>query len=85
MASAVLVEHAKNEDWTDEQVVGRVLAGETALFELLMRRHNRRLYRVARAILRDDAEAERTLCRMLMSARTRISPALRAEPNLRPG
>jgi len=58
MASAVLVEHAKNEDWTDEQVVGRVLAGETALFELLMRRHNRRLYRVARAILRDDAEAE---------------------------
>jgi len=58
MASAVLVEQAKNEDWTDEQVVGRVLAGETALFELLMRRHNRRLYRVARAILRDDAEAE---------------------------
>jgi len=58
MASAVLVEQAKTEDWTDEQVVGRVLAGETALFELLMRRHNRRLYRVARAILRDDAEAE---------------------------
>jgi RNA polymerase sigma-70 factor (ECF subfamily) len=43
MASAVLVEQPKNEDWTDEQAVGRVLAGETALFELLMRRHNRRL------------------------------------------
>ena len=58
MASAALVEQARNEDWTDELVVSRVLAGETALYELLMRRHNRRLYRVARAILRDDAEAE---------------------------
>jgi RNA polymerase sigma-70 factor (ECF subfamily) len=35
-----------------------VLRGETALFEILMRRYNQRLYRVARAILRDDAEAE---------------------------
>ena len=35
-----------------------MLAGDTALYELLMRRHNQRLYRVARAILRDDAEAE---------------------------
>lgn len=58
MASAALLEQARNEDWTDEQVVTRVLAGETALYELLMRRHNQRLYRIARAILRDDAEAE---------------------------
>ena len=58
MASAALLEQARNEDWTDEKVVARVLAGETALYELLMRRHNLRLYRIARAILRDDAEAE---------------------------
>jgi RNA polymerase sigma-70 factor (ECF subfamily) len=58
MASATLLERAKLEDWSDEEVVQRVLAGETALYELLMRRHNQRLYRVARAILRDDAEAE---------------------------
>src|SRR5688572_18099560 len=43
---------------TDEQVVARVLDGQTALFEILMRRHNERIYRVARAILRDDSEAE---------------------------
>jgi RNA polymerase sigma-70 factor, ECF subfamily len=43
---------------TDEQVVDHVLTGETALFELLMRRHNERMYRVARAIVRDDSEAE---------------------------
>jgi RNA polymerase sigma-70 factor (ECF subfamily) len=43
---------------TDEDVVRQVLDGNTALFELLMRRHNERVYRAARAILRDDQEAE---------------------------
>ena len=43
---------------SDEQVVARVLAGQTALFEVLMRRHNERLYRAARAILRNESEAE---------------------------
>lgn len=43
---------------SDEEVVARVLAGETELFEILMRRYNQRLYRVARAILVDDGEAE---------------------------
>jgi RNA polymerase sigma-70 factor, ECF subfamily len=43
---------------TDEGIVARVLDGETALFEILMRRHNERVYRAARAIVRDEAEAE---------------------------
>src|SRR3954467_13185711 len=43
---------------TDEEVVARVLAGDLASFEILMRRHNQRLYRIGRAILRNDAEAE---------------------------
>jgi RNA polymerase sigma-70 factor (ECF subfamily) len=43
---------------SDEEVVTRVLAGETGMFEIIMRRHNQRLYRVARAILRNDGEAE---------------------------
>jgi RNA polymerase sigma-70 factor (ECF subfamily) len=42
----------------DEEVVARVLAGETALFEILMRRYNQRLYRISRVILRNDGEAE---------------------------
>jgi RNA polymerase sigma-70 factor (ECF subfamily) len=42
----------------DEEVVERVLAGDTSLFEILMRRYNQRLFRVARGILADDAEAE---------------------------
>ena len=43
---------------SDDEVVERVKAGETALFEVLMRRYNQRVYRVARAILGDDLEAE---------------------------
>ena len=36
----------------------RTAAHETGAFERLMRRYNSRLFRVARAILKDDAEAE---------------------------
>jgi RNA polymerase sigma-70 factor (ECF subfamily) len=46
------------EGWSDQEIVDRVKGGETALYEIIMRRYNQRLYRVARAILRDDAEAE---------------------------
>lgn len=43
---------------TDEEIVARVLGGETALFELIMRRYNQRIYRITRSIVGDDAEAE---------------------------
>lgn len=43
---------------SDEEAIARVLAGNTASFEVLMRRYNQRLYRTARAILRDDLLAE---------------------------
>lgn len=52
------MERARSEGWTDQEIVERVKAGDTALYEIIMRRYNQRLYRVARAILRDDAEAE---------------------------
>ena len=43
---------------TDEQTVSRIVAGEIQQFEVLIKRYNQRLYRVARAILRNDADAE---------------------------
>ena len=46
------------EPLSDEDVVARVLAGETALFEVIMRRYNQRVYRAARSIVRDEAQAE---------------------------
>jgi RNA polymerase sigma-70 factor, ECF subfamily len=42
----------------DEEVVARILAGEPELFEMLMRRHNQRVYRLIRGVLRNDAETE---------------------------
>jgi RNA polymerase sigma-70 factor (ECF subfamily) len=42
----------------DATLVARVQQADTAAFEVLMRRYNRRLYRTARAILKDDTAAE---------------------------
>ena len=46
---------------TDSDLVARVIAGDRAGFEVLVRRHNQRLYRAARAITRSDVDAEDVL------------------------
>ena len=43
---------------TDTELIASILAGDTRAFERLMGLHQRTLFRTARAILRDDAEAE---------------------------
>ncbi len=43
---------------SDEEVLGRVRAGETGLYGILAQRHHRRLLRLARRVLRDENEAE---------------------------
>ena len=48
----------RNPSLGDGELVRRVLAGEVALFEVLLRRHDGRVYRTVRAILRDEGEAE---------------------------
>jgi RNA polymerase sigma-70 factor (ECF subfamily) len=57
MVEEIGVESA-NLGLSDEEVVRKVIAGETALFEILMRRYNRRLFRVTRSIVTNDLEAE---------------------------
>jgi RNA polymerase sigma-70 factor (ECF subfamily) len=57
---------------TDQDVIAQVLAGNTALFELLMRRYNERLFRVARAIVRDEAEAEDVMQQAYLNAFTHL-------------
>ena len=56
----------------DEEIVRQVLAGNTALFELLMRRYNERVYRAARAITRDDREAEDVMQQAYVNAFTHL-------------
>lgn len=43
---------------SDEEVVDRVRRGDRQLFELLMRRHNRKMYRVIRSVLNQEDEIE---------------------------
>jgi len=52
----------------DADIVARVRAGERGLFEILMRRHNQRLYRAARAIVRDEGEVEDILQQAYLNA-----------------
>jgi RNA polymerase sigma-70 factor (ECF subfamily) len=56
----------------DEAIVQQVLDGNTGLFELLMRRYNERLYRAARAIVRDEQEAEDIMQQAYVNAFTHL-------------
>ncbi len=46
---------------TDADLVTQVHRGDGLAFELIMRRHNRRLFRLAHSLLKNDAEAEDVL------------------------
>lgn len=56
----------------DEEVVKRVRAGDTAVFEILMRRHNQRVYRVVRAVVKDEADVEDVMQQAYINAFTHL-------------
>lgn len=68
-SSAVALERTER---SDAEVIQQVLDGNTALFELLMRRYNERVYRAARAIVRDDLEAEDVMQQAYVNAFTHL-------------
>jgi RNA polymerase sigma-70 factor (ECF subfamily) len=72
MTNAELNPCANNAE-DDASVVQRVLTGDPMAFALLMRRFNRRLYRLARAVMGDDAEAEDALQEAYFNAYRRLS------------
>ncbi|MCL4802396.1 MAG: RNA polymerase sigma factor [Burkholderiales bacterium] len=57
-AATAAQDHARD---PDSELARHVASGDAAAFAALMRRYNRTLFRAARAILRDDAEAEDAL------------------------
>ncbi len=67
--SAVATERSED---SDDEIVRHVLDGETAMFELLMRRYNERVYRAARAIVRDEHEAEDVMQQAYVNAFTHL-------------
>ena len=68
-SSAVALDNSRD---SDAEIIQQVLAGNTALFELLMRRYNERIYRAARSIVRDEQEAEDIMQQAYVNAFTHL-------------
>jgi RNA polymerase sigma-70 factor (ECF subfamily) len=68
-SSALAIEHREH---SDAETIQQVLDGNTAMFELLMRRYNERVYRAARSIVRDEQEAEDVMQQAYVSAFTHL-------------
>lgn len=64
----ILGEAAKDHPFLDAAIVERVRQGDVALFEVLMRRHNRKLYRAVRSVLRAESEIEDVMQQAYVSA-----------------
>ena len=56
----------------DDEVVRRVRGGETGLYEVLMRRHNARVYRAVRSVIRDEHEVEDVMQQVYLAAFARL-------------
>ena len=68
-SSALPVDGAEQ---ADDALIQQVLGGNTALFELLMRRYNERVYRAARSIVRDEHETEDVMQQVYVNAFTHL-------------
>ena len=56
----------------DAAVVERIRAGETRLYEVLIKRYNQRLYRVARSLLHEDAAVDDVMQEAYLKAFTAL-------------
>ncbi|HEX2135300.1 MAG TPA: RNA polymerase sigma factor [Microvirga sp.] len=72
---------ARLEDLDEQSLVARARQRDGAAFGLIMQRHNRRLYRVARSILGDDSEAEDAVQEAYVSAFAHL-PEFRGDARL---
>jgi RNA polymerase sigma-70 factor, ECF subfamily len=53
---------------TDEELIERIAAGDHALFEMVMRRYNQRIYRAVRAVLGSEEEVEDVMQQAYLNA-----------------
>lgn len=58
---------------SDEELVARVIGGEIGLFENIVQRYSRRLFRVALSVLHNEAEAEDVVQDAFLSAYQHLS------------
>jgi hypothetical protein len=66
---------------SDDEVVARVLAGELQLFEVLMRRHNQKVSRVVRSIIRFKMNSTAAAIRHIIPTRRMVVDGKLAPPD----
>lgn len=67
------IAHLQPDNLSDIELAGRIAARDQDAFAILMRRHNQRLFRTARSILHNDAEAEDAVQEAYLQAYRSIS------------
>lgn len=72
MHVATVRHEAKVGGYGDEELVDLARQGEEGAIRALIKRHNQRLFRVARSVVRDDAEAEDIVQETYVRAFTRL-------------
>lgn len=72
MVPAVVRENAELHECSDEALVELARTGSENAIRILIKRNNRRLFRVARAVVRDDGEAEDIVQESYVRAFTRL-------------
>lgn len=72
MATSELAPEGAAPEPSDAALVDRIRRGDADAFVLLMQRYNQRLYRIARAIVRDEGEAEDVLQHAYLAAYTHL-------------
>lgn len=72
---------ALDETTSDEVLVGAAQGGDARAFRAILTKYNRRLYRIARGILRNDTEAEDAVQEAYVSAFTHLA-TFRGESSL---
>jgi RNA polymerase sigma-70 factor (ECF subfamily) len=65
--------HRNGAEPPDESLVARIRAGETGAYEVILRRYNRRLFRVTRSILRNDDDAQDAMQEAYVRAFTKLA------------
>jgi RNA polymerase sigma-70 factor (ECF subfamily) len=63
----------KSGEFSDQELLVRVLAGDLDAYEGIMRHHNQRLYRIARSIVADDSEAMDVVQETFINAYQRLA------------
>ena len=68
MTAAMPTPATAREQLSDAEVVRRVVDGDSALFEILLRRYNQSVYRAVRAVLKTDEEVEDVMQQAYLNA-----------------